>query len=262
MTCNEVRQHWMLYFDSEGDPELHLHINAHLAMCPECAEWFAKQQRFEQALAERLAAGAVTPPLWERALARAKIVRPTVTRRRWLVRSGAAAAAAAVLLAVVLALLLGERSQPSELARIAADWHEQWVAGRAQPDKVSTSDEEVDRYLKEKVSFRVHCPPRTDVDFAVKGAGVRFIRDHQQAAYIVGQVQQAPVSILVLDRASLAVFPHESARLEGGQRYRCREGKYEMVSGIVADNVVLVIGTASADSLEKLLDAYGSYHSS
>lgn len=260
MTCNEVRQHWMLYLDSEGDPELHFRIHNHVAMCPECAEWLAKRQRLEQALTERLVAGAATPELWQRILA--KVGRPTVGRRRWLLYSGALAAAAMILVAIVVGLQLAGRSESSELAGIAADWHQQWLQGRIQPDKVSNSDEEVDRYLKEKVSFHVHCPPRTDVKFAVQGAGVRFLKDHQQAAYIVGQVEQAPVSILVLDRASLALFPQESARLQGGKRHRCTERSYQMVSGIVADNVVVVIGQAAPDELEKLLNAYGSYHES
>jgi hypothetical protein len=98
------------------------------------------------------------------------------------------------------------------------------------------------------------------VRFAVKGAGVCFITDQQQAAYIVGQVDGDRVSILVLDRASLALFPHDRAQLQGGQRHRCREGDYQMVSGVVADNVVLVIGLAPPEALEKLLSAYGSYH--
>ena len=68
MNCNDVRQHWMLYFDSEGDAEMHLRISDHLGMCPACAEWFARQQRFEQGFSERLAAGEATPDLWKRAL--------------------------------------------------------------------------------------------------------------------------------------------------------------------------------------------------
>ena len=68
MNCNEARQHLMLYLDSEGDPELHFRISDHLAMCPECAEWFAKQQRFEQAVNERLAEGEATLAcLWRHA---------------------------------------------------------------------------------------------------------------------------------------------------------------------------------------------------
>jgi hypothetical protein len=33
-----------------------------------------------------------------------------------------------------------------------------------------------------------------------------------------------------------------------------------MVSGVIANNVVVVIGTAPPEALEKLLDAYGTYH--
>lgn len=33
-----------------------------------------------------------------------------------------------------------------------------------------------------------------------------------------------------------------------------------MVAGVTADNVVVVIGVAPFETLEKLLDAYGSYH--
>lgn len=258
MTCNEVRQHWMLYLDSEGDAELHFRISDHLGMCPACAEWFAQQERFEKALTEHLAAGEATPELWERALSRAGIAKSRPARRRRFIFGGMMAAAA-VLAAVAVSFWASVWSQSPHLTRRAADLHEQLLQGEVQPDFVSTSDQEVDRYLKKRVPFRVHCPPRTDVQFAVKGAGVCLIKDQQEAAYIVGQVDGDRVSILVLDRASLATFPRERAHLQGGQRHRCREGDYQMVSGVIAGNVVLVIGRAPPDALEKLLNAYGSY---
>jgi anti-sigma factor RsiW len=71
MRCNEVRQRWMLYLDSEGDASLHSRVSEHLGVCPACAAWFARQQRFEQALTEHLAAGRPSPQLWHRVLARA-----------------------------------------------------------------------------------------------------------------------------------------------------------------------------------------------
>jgi anti-sigma factor RsiW len=256
MTCNDARQHWMLYLDSEGDAELHFRISDHLAMCPACAEWFAQQQRLEERLTERIAAGQATPDLWERVLDRAG-VRPRRLSRRRFVWAGLAAAAA--VLAAVLVFQLTRGSSNTDLARFAADWHEQVLAGNVQPEFPSTSDEEVDRYLKQRVPFRVHCPPRTDVDFAVQGAGVCTVKDQQQAAYILGHVKDAQVSILVLDRSSLDAFPRESAHLQGGKRHRCREGNYQMVSGVIENNVVLVVGSAPAEELERLLDAYGSY---
>jgi anti-sigma factor RsiW len=258
MTCNDVRQHWMLYLDSEGDAELHFRISDHLGMCPACAEWFSQQQRLEQGLTERLAAGSETPELWQRVLTRAGVGRPVTRRRRWFVLGGVLAVAA-LLLAVVLLPRFGG-SAHSELSTIAAGWHERLLDGSVQPEFVSISDEEVDRFLKNRVPFRVHCPPRSDVNFTVQGAGVCSLTEQQQAAYIVGRVEQVRVSILVLDRAGLGAFPQDGAQLGDGRRHRCQAGGFAMVAGIVADNVVVVIGSAPPEALEHLLEAYGSYH--
>jgi anti-sigma factor RsiW len=249
----------MLYLDSEGDPELHFRISDHLGMCPDCAEWFAKQQRFEQAVSERLAQSEVTPEMWDRIVCRAGIDEPAASGRRWLVFGGMLAAACLVVLFLFPSVYT---SRGSELASFAAAWHERWEQGSLQPDFASASDEQVERYLKGQVPFRVHCPPRKDVDFAVSGAGVRTAKD-QTAAYIVGRVEKAPVSILVLARESLDAFPTDREHLaQGTGRHRCRERGYHMISGIVHDNVVVVIGAAPTDVLEKVLDAYGSYHAS
>ena len=259
MNCNEARQHWMLYFDSEGDAEMHLHISDHVAICPACAEWFHRQQRFEQALAERLAAGGETPELWARALARAGIAgRKPVRRRRMLLVS--LLAAAAVLLAVAVWSWIGQRSHSSELALLAADWHGQLLQGEVRPAVVSSSDKEVENQLRKMVKFPVHCPPRKDANFDLKGAGVCQVND-RLAAYIVGEVNRTPVSILVFDKTSLDAFPRERQRIaqEGGQR-RCQEGDYHMISGITRDNLLIVIGRASPEELERLFKAYGSYH--
>src|SRR5262249_12854473 len=96
--------------------------------------------------------------------------------------------------------------------------------------------------------------------FAVQGAGVCRIKDQQPAAYIVGQVDAARVSILVLDRASLSAFPRESAHLRGGGRHRRRGGPLAKVSGVVRGNARLSRGKARPETLERLLNAYGSYH--
>jgi anti-sigma factor RsiW len=246
MNCTDARQHWMLFLDSEADPELHLHIRDHLGQCSACARWFAQQQRLEQAIGKRLATGRATPELWNRILNRTRIRQPIRRRRRWLALAGGLATA--VILAVLAGLFVGKRSPSPELARSAANWHEQRLEGKARPDFVSSSDQEVDRYLKTSAPFRVHCPPRTDVNFQVQGAGV-CVLDQRQVAYIVGHVDQAPVSILVLDKAAWREGPH-----------RCQEGDYQVVSGVVADNLVVIIGTTSPETLERLLHAYGSYH--
>jgi hypothetical protein len=236
-------------------------------MCPACAEWFAGQQRFEQALTERLTAGEASPKLWQGVLRRAGVVTPAPVRRRWFVFGGVLAAgplAAVLLLAAILTLSAirppHAPEHSSELASAAADWHQRLLQGDVQPEVVSASDKEVEEHLRRKVSFPVHCPPRQDVNFALRGGGICRIKD-REVVYIVGSVAQDGVSILVLDRASLDAFPHERDRLaQGGGRHRCREGSYDMVTGVTTDNVVIVIGSAPPETLEKLLTAYGSYH--
>lgn len=262
MNCTETRRHWMLYLDSEGDAELHLRIREHLAVCPACAAWFTEQERVERAIVRQLRVGEETPELWRRVLTKAEIHPPGVRLgRRRILLGGAIAAAAAILIAVWLGRPRPQASQePPHLSRSAAEWHAEWERGEVRPDFASTSDREVDRYLKAKAPFRVHCPPRTDVNFAVQGAGIRQLNNLQAAAYIVGRVGEDRVSILVLDRGGLETFPQDRAHLQANRRHHCREGPYDMVAGIVADNVVLVIGTAPPEKLERLLDAYGTYH--
>jgi hypothetical protein len=253
MNCTEARQHWMLYLDSEGDAELHIRIRDHITGCPACAKWFVEQHQVEKRINDELSAADASPDLWRRVLTKAGLRKPLARRRRWPLVVGGLAAAMVLLAVVLVGLQMRGRSKTNELARSAAEWHDQWQRGNVHPEFASTSDQEVDRYLKAKVPFRVHCPPRTDVNFTVQGAGVCFMKDLRQAAYIVGHVGKAPVTILVLDRASLEGFPQ-------GGFHHCREGTYQVASGVIADNVVVVIGTTTPDVLERLLNAYGSYH--
>jgi anti-sigma factor RsiW len=258
MNCYEARQQVMVYLDREGEAELLNQVRDHIGTCPACADWFARRRRWDQALGERLAAGECTPALWQRILKQAGIPSAAGRSRRRLVFAGLAAAAA-VLVAATLYWVIPRPEEP-ELALLAAQRHQELLDGVLQPDLRSSSDQEVDRYLKAKVPFRVHCPPRTDVNFAVRGAGVCLLKDRQQAAYIIGHVDKMRVSILVLDRSSLAAFPQEQTHWRDGKSHYCQQGSYQMVSGLVADNVVVVIGKAPRQALEKLLHAYGTYH--
>jgi hypothetical protein len=177
---------------------------------------------------------------------------------------GGLVAAAAVLLVVLLGRPWARRPQPPgetpELARDPADLHRRWLDGEVRPDFASTSEPDVDRYFKANAPFKVHCPPRSDVNFAVQGAGIRSPEGRPKAGFLVGRVGDTPVSILVIDRSNLSSFPRDRARLAGGGRHRCREAGYQMVSALLADNVVVVVGDTRPETLDKLLDAYGSYH--
>jgi anti-sigma factor RsiW len=256
MDCHDARRHWNLYHDSEGDAELHFQVSEHLAVCPGCAEWFSQQSRLEALLAEKLGPQPPTPALWDRVLGGSGL-RPPARSRRWLVFLSAAACAAALLLAA-LWHWRGKTAQAPDLARLSAERHQRLAAGEDAVQFRSRSDLEVEAYLRKRVSFPVRCPPRKDAGFAVQGAGVCTFGD-QPAAYLTGRVGEAPVSIFVLPRHSLAAFPHQEKVLRAEKTHRRREGRYAMVLGVIDRNAVLVIGQTDPGRLERVLSAYGTY---
>ncbi|MBI3840058.1 MAG: zf-HC2 domain-containing protein [Planctomycetia bacterium] len=256
MNCNEARQHWNLYHDSEGDVELHFRIEEHLANCPGCVEWFHKQSRLEDLLVQKLAAHTPEPELWNRVLVASGLVKPASTRR-WILFSGMAACAAAV---VLLLLWNGRPSSAvtaNDIVELTSNWHERLATGKEPLQFRSQSDLEVEDYLRHQVSFPVRCPPRKDAGFAVQGAGVCRLAD-QPAAYLAGHVDMTPVSIFVMRRESLAAFPHQRAAMHG-KIQRSRAGSLESVLGVIDRNAVLVVGRTDPDKLDRVLRAYGTY---
>lgn len=257
MNCNEARQHWNLYHDSEGDAELHFQISEHLAVCLDCAEWFGQQSRLEALLAEKLNSQAPTPELWNEVLTRSGLIQPAPTRR-WLWFAGVAACAAVIFVAMLWTWNHSPVQPSPDLAKLTAARHARLIAGNEIPQFESRSDLEVEDYLRTRVSFPVRCPPRKDAGFAVQGAGVCQLAE-QPAAYLSGRVDEAPVSIFVLPRDSLSAFPHQQDALLKEKTHRCREGRYAMVLGVIDKNAVLVIGQTEPERLEKVLSAYGTY---
>lgn len=260
MNCEEVRRHWNLYHDSEGDAALHLAINEHLASCPACAEWFYKQSLFEDSLTRYVALDHADSQLWESLLCKAGIVTPSL--RTSYVRSMLliASLAAMLIIAVTIGILQLQLSsdEATNLSGIAANWHARLADGDVAVSFHSSSDLEVEDYLRRQVAFPVRCPPRKDAGFVVEGAGTCQLGG-QPAAYLVGSVEQTTVSIFVLSRDSLAAFPHQESALRHETVYRCREAKYEMALSVVDRNLVVVIGQTGGDELLRVLRAYGTY---
>jgi hypothetical protein len=256
MNCDIVRQHWELYYDSEGDSELYLQINEHLAACQGCAKWFFQQAEFEDAVTAKLAAAQPTAELWRRVMSETGVAQP-VAVRGWSFFSPFFAVAASLLLVVGI-WQFRTQSQPEHLSALTATVHEQLVEGDQQVEFVSVSDAEVETYLKERVAFPVRCPPRKDAGFEVRGGGVCQIAG-DSAAYVVGQVENKEVSIFILPAEHLAQFVHERDVLGRKAIHHCREGKFEMVLARIDRNIVVVIGQGSPAQLERVVRAYGTY---
>lgn len=257
MNCEQARRHWDLYYDSEGDSELHLAINGHLEGCPSCAKWFFQQAQLEDMLVAGLQPVPPTEALWRRIHAVCELKRP-VPARSWLFFPAWAAIAASLLLAVGV-MLWGRSGEPhSQLAALASQWHQRFTSGRDSIEFASLSDHDVEGYLRRRVSFPVRCPPREDAGFLVRGGGVCAIAG-EPAAYVVGQVDSRDVSIFILPAERLAHFTHERDVLAHEPVHHCREGDYDMVLAKIDRNVVVVIGQSSPEKLERVARSYGTY---
>ena len=261
MNCQEARKHWNLYFDSEGDAELHFRVNEHLQRCSECTAWFDAQSRSETQIVETIASGESSdyPPInWQNVFAGVGVTvgpsrRPW--RRNWVVL--AAAASLIFVVATLAALLNGSRDEPS-LTELSADLHRHLATGDLRPDFESDSDLAVDRYLVGRVSFPIRCPPREDSGFVVRGAGLCELAN-QPVAYVVGAVDGNVVSVFVLPKGSLQQFPHEQKRADKPIPQSDRTGGCQVVYSVVDQNLVMVVGNSPPEKLERVLSAYGTY---
>lgn len=257
MNCQETRILWNLYHDSEGDPELYTQVNKHLATCSDCTRWFDAQDRLEVRINKSLRSDETSDELWTAVLTHSGVVQPK-SQRRWLRLTVLVALAACLLIAVDLSWTFS-RSAAGDLAQLTAARHDQFLAGAAPVEFASNSDLEVEQYLHNKIPFPVRCPPREDAGFLVDGAGVCQLAA-ERAAYLVGHVDEARVSIFILPRDSLAHFPRQQKAVRRSRTHRCREGRYDMVMAEVDHNVVLVVGETDVNRLVRVLKAYGTYH--
>ncbi len=258
MNCHEVRRHWNLYHDSEGDQAVHFAINEHLAMCPACAQWFSEQSRLEHLVAEKIAARKATPDLWRRVLEKVGLVRPSRVRS-WLFFSGLAACFVLVLGLGAWYFVWRAASGPSEdLNVLTAQWHEKLASGGAVVQFRSDSDLEVEGFLRRKVEFPVRCPPRKDTGFAVHGAGVVELAE-LPVAYLTGQVDDEPVSILIMRKDNLEKFPAQFSALQGKKAHYSKEGSFGVAFAVIDRNTVVVVGRLTSERLLRVLYAYGTY---
>lgn len=256
MNCDAVRRHWELFYDSEGDSELYLQINEHLAECPDCAKWFFQQGQVEALVTAKLAAATATPETWRRVLSGVGIAQPAPARS-WMIFSSCLAVAASLLLAVTL-WHFSRGADAGHLSALTAAAHQTLADGARRIEFVSRSDLAVERYLKERVPFAVRCPPREDAGFEVRGGGICSIAG-DPAAYVVGRVEGKEVSVFILPEERLAEFAHERAVIDREEIHHCREGQLDMVLAKIDRNVVVVIGSASPQRLERVVRAYGTY---
>ncbi len=272
MKCQEARRHWDMFYDSEGDAELHHQLNRHLEGCAACAQWFDQQSRLESLIETQLKSDVsfgssyardTTEVDWSKILIGAGVNPAPQTRRRSIFRasifgSALLALAASMLLIVGFPSWNRQDDDSPNLTQLSSEVHHHVSTGGLRPDYESDSDIDIDQYLLKRVAFPVRCPPRKDSGFVVSGAGLCEF-ENQPAAYVVGSVDQRPVSIFVLPRESLVAFPRQQAELGRSLVGAKRTANCEMVYSIIDKNVVLVMGDVDLEKLTRVLKSYGTY---
>lgn len=258
MNCATAQEHWELYHDSEGDAQLYLEINDHLARCASCQEWFERQRSFEASLLARLRGDSRSDDMWTR-LEDQLCKTTSATSRTWSSLLRYVAVAASIVLMGVLWRFAGDaHSRESNLTRLVSVCHERLVGGSDPLQFESESDLAVEAYLKNRVSFPVRCPPRQNAGFAVRGGGVCTMGD-APAAYVHGLVEAEKVSVFILPRERIAEFGLDEDALQHSRVVHQRVGEFEVVFAAVDQNIVVVVGQQSSMRLERVVRAYGTY---
>eukprot|EP00913_Durusdinium_trenchii_P028414 g26642.t1 len=228
-------------------------VNGWLNVAVDLSEYAGKNVNIElhnQPNNCRVASGQPTPELWDAIVLTEGDVAKSTTSRKWLMWF-AFVTVACLLIAAGLKFSGGtpeDNADELDLARLSTQWHRDLSEGTQQVGFRSSSDLDVERYLRRRVEFPVRCPPRKDTGFIVSGAGVcRF--EGQKAAYLVGKLDGNDVSIFILSRDALRRFPRQQEDLEQGDALSCVDGVYRTTMAAIDRNVVLAVGNASCTRL-------------
>lgn len=258
MNCTTAKEHWELYHDSEGDAQLYLEINEHLARCAACGEWFERQQSFEASLLARLRGDSRSDDMWTRLEGQVCKATPKTSQNWSSLLRYIAFAASIVLIGVLWRFVGNSHPWASDLTRLVSACHERLAGGSDPLQFESESDLAVEAYLKNRVSFPVRCPPRQDAGFAVRGGGVCTLGD-APAAYVHGLVDAEKVSVFILPHERIAEFGLDRDALQHSRVVHQRVGEVEVVFAAVDQNIVVVVGQQSPTRLERVVRAYGTY---
>lgn len=255
MKCNEARNLVVAYLDSELDARTSQEIQLHLQSCADCAELFAREERFNERVARLFRGGQLTPALWENIESG---LRPGRREHR-LGRSWRTVALGVVtVLALVGVVMFTAPLLPGsalDLARAVEQDHGEFVTGRMRAAFAGSVPEELAREYE----------GRLDVDaFAVRPAAEGFRYEGARlchlsgvpVAWTLGRIRQTPVSLVVFRRNQLDHFPKAKKRLESGESMVCsKTGRYQFAVRLVNGYVVCLIGELERTELEAVLQS-------
>jgi len=249
MSCDEIRRWISPYLDSELDPHTNFEIAQHLEACAACRQVFEAERRLEASMAASLVTDPQTQTAWDRAMHRV-LVGDVVRPRRWHV----AVAAAAVFVLLVGGWRAGVVAR-QDLIRSAVHNHQTYLANRMSLDVQTSSPQIIETFFEQKLPFPVQCP-RTLARQGVQLVGARLCHLKQvPVAYLLYHVDREPVSLFLLDEASLAKF-RQPLQAEVGSMAAFQLGGATVVTARSSRGIICAVGEIPSERLAPLVAAY------
>lgn len=254
MKCNEIRNLELPYLDSELDAKTSQEIQLHLQTCVECAEIFAREEKFNEQLFGVLRVGQPTPALWEQIESRLRPQR----RRAWFfprwkaVALGSLAASVAVGL-VAGFILLSSGTSSLDLAKAVEKDHREFLQGKMSPEFSGALPDEIAKRMGDRLDAAAFDKAPTTGGFRSEGARLCHL-DGVPVAWTLGHYKDVPVSLIVFKKSELDHFPEMQQRLNTGEPIVCtRTGRFQFAVRFAGDHVVCAIANTSKQVLEDLL---------
>lgn len=251
MKCNEIRNLVLAYLDSELDAKTSQEIQLHLQTCAECAELFAREEKFNERLFGVLRVGQSTPALWEQIESR---LRPQRRSSWFFPRWKAVALGSLVALLVVVGLIVVRSGASSlDLAQAVEKDHREFLQGRMSPEFSGALPDEIAKKMGDRLDAAAFNKAPTAGEFRSEGARLCHL-DGVPVAWTLGHCKDVPVSLIVFKKSELNHFPEVQQRLNTGEPIVCiRTGRFQFAVRFVGDHVVCAIANTSKQMLEDLL---------
>lgn len=254
MKCNEIRNLALAYLDSELDAKTSQEIQLHLQSCAECAELFAREEKFNERVFRVLRVGQSTPAIWEKVESRLRPQR----RSSWFfprwkaVALGSVATLLVVGLVVALAVLRSGASS-LDLAKAVEKDHREFLQGKMTAEFSGALPDEIARKLGDRLDAAAFSKAPTTGGFRSEGARLCHL-DGVPVAWTLGHFKDVPVSLIVFKKSELDHFPEVQQRLKTGEPIVCtRTGRFQFAVRFAGDHVVCAIANTSKQMLEDLL---------
>jgi anti-sigma factor RsiW len=253
MKCNEARNLVVAYLDSELDAKTSQEIHLHLQSCAECAELFAREEKFNERLFRMLGVGQSTPALWEKVESQLCRARTGGWFLRHWKRVALGGGAALVLAGIVVFVAPGFAGSSLDLARAVEKDHGEFVAGEMQSQFVGNVPDEIAKKFQGRLDVDAFSARPAADGFRYEGARLCHLSG-VPVAWTLGRIQQTPVSLVVFRRSELEHFPKAKERLESGEPVVCsKAGRYQFAVRYVDGYVVCLVGDLKRTELEAVL---------